>query len=188
MIAGITTNPAAGFPTLGTEWDEFGLNDVSGLGDHEYGEAVADPTNVMVEQGDVFKVLFVDDNDCSAMTTIDFTIDDLPIGSEDATLVLCEGDIVDLDTVVTVAGGAFSIGDSTISNIFNTDGLGGDVIMVSYTIASGNSCNDAVANICILVNPKPPVPNVEDITVCEGEDTSISPIPPDFMPIMPRPF
>lgn len=34
VTAGVTTNPAAGFPTLGTEWNEFANNDVSGLGAH----------------------------------------------------------------------------------------------------------------------------------------------------------
>lgn len=34
VTAGITTNPATGFPTLGTEWNEFANNDVSGLGTH----------------------------------------------------------------------------------------------------------------------------------------------------------
>ena len=34
VTQGVTVNPAAGFPTLATEWDQFAPNDVTGLGAH----------------------------------------------------------------------------------------------------------------------------------------------------------
>lgn len=34
VIAGLTTNPATTFPTLATEWDQFDIDTVSGLGTH----------------------------------------------------------------------------------------------------------------------------------------------------------
>ena len=34
VIAGVSSNPLAGFPTLGTEWDGFAKDDVSNLGGH----------------------------------------------------------------------------------------------------------------------------------------------------------
>jgi predicted extracellular nuclease len=34
VVDGVTVNPIAGFPTLGTEWTQSGINDVSGLGSH----------------------------------------------------------------------------------------------------------------------------------------------------------
>ncbi|MBN2682448.1 MAG: lamin tail domain-containing protein [Bacteroidales bacterium] len=34
VTAGVTTNPASGFPTLESEWDEYNIDDVSNLGSH----------------------------------------------------------------------------------------------------------------------------------------------------------
>ncbi|MBL7952236.1 MAG: lamin tail domain-containing protein [Flavobacteriales bacterium] len=36
VTAGVATNPGAGFPTLATEWDQFNIDDVTGLGAHTY--------------------------------------------------------------------------------------------------------------------------------------------------------
>ncbi|MGB3868246.1 MAG: lamin tail domain-containing protein, partial [Flavobacteriales bacterium] len=36
VTGGITANPAAGFPSLDSEWSPLGTNDVSGLGSHTY--------------------------------------------------------------------------------------------------------------------------------------------------------
>ena len=52
---GLSSNPAVGFPELGTEWTEFPQDDVSGLGEHTSNDCAAPSTcsitNVMITDG-----------------------------------------------------------------------------------------------------------------------------------------
>ncbi|MEM7373110.1 MAG: T9SS type A sorting domain-containing protein, partial [Bacteroidota bacterium] len=130
-----------------------------------------DPDLVGVEQQ-----TFTNQFGCDSVVITTTTFETPPDAGDDVTLDLCSGEIIDLDTVVTAPGGSFSIGDSAISNIFNTTGLGGEAYVIEYTVASTNSCPDGVAMICVMINRTPPTPSVSDITVCEDGDTEIIPV------------
>lgn len=41
VMGGVTSNPGSGFPTLGTEWDQYGTSDESHLGSHTFDGGIA---------------------------------------------------------------------------------------------------------------------------------------------------
>lgn len=46
VTGGVTSNPASGFPTLATEWDQFNIDTVTGLGSHTGPVATVDVANL----------------------------------------------------------------------------------------------------------------------------------------------
>ncbi|MEX0274065.1 MAG: Calx-beta domain-containing protein, partial [Flavobacteriaceae bacterium] len=102
-----------------------------------------------------------------ASDTVEITFDMEAYAGVNNQIVVCEGDIVDLGTLVSVPGGSFSgagVGGST----FDTTGLAGGDYLITYSVNSGNSCPDDTALITVTVVDETIVQSCEvtDIDYC----------------------
>lgn len=76
---GVKANPLSGFPTLGTEWSAFGINDVSGLGNHALSPAgtfvwsdgqTGACITVTPDATTTYTVTYTDVNGCTASSAV----------------------------------------------------------------------------------------------------------------------
>lgn len=88
---------------------------------------------------------------CDSLIITTTILDTLPDAGADAMISLVEGDSVNLDTIVTVAGGSYNLDGDSIANLFVSEGLGDTMLTVTYTVVSGNTCPDDVATIEITI-------------------------------------
>ncbi len=109
-------------------------------------------TQMLTSTG-VYTETFTSAAGCDSIVTLSLTVDPTTTAGANNNTTVCEGEIIDLNTLVTVPGGTFS--DPSFSGglsgaSFNTSGLLG-VYPIVYTVASGNSCPDASAVITVIV-------------------------------------
>ncbi|MEM6348410.1 MAG: lamin tail domain-containing protein, partial [Bacteroidota bacterium] len=145
VTAGVTSS-SPGFPELGTEWTEFAQNTVSNLGSHTVNGGapvvIADPTDVMIADGDVITVTFTAGTCPPASTTISFSV--TPTVTNAVSETVCAADLPFL---------------------FGSQSLNMDGVYVETFI--GPSGCDSVVTLTLDVVP---AYNVTDIvTVCEDE-------------------
>ncbi|MFK7925048.1 MAG: hypothetical protein AB8H47_24035, partial [Bacteroidia bacterium] len=101
----------------------------------------------------VYTETFQTTTGCDSVVTLSLTVDPTATAGANSTLTICEGDVIDLTTLVTVIGGNFldpSASGGLSGTQFNTAGLIG-VYPIVYTVASGNSCPAASAVITLIV-------------------------------------
>lgn len=141
VLGGITTNPAAGFPTLGTEWDEYANNDVSGLGSHMIDGAAG--IEVTLTATDAY-------GNVSSCTSLINVVDNT------APTAICQDLNIQLDAngMATIAEDAVNNGsfdncsytiDTDVTSFTSAD-IGANAVVMTVTDASGNasSCTATV--------------------------------------------
>lgn len=141
VLGGITTNPGAGFPTLGTEWDEYANNDVSGLGAHAIDGAAGFEVTLTATDanGNV--------NSCTSSVAVVDNIfptaicQDLNIQLDANGMATIAEDAVDNGSYDNCA---FTI-DTDITSFTSAD-IGANAVVMTVTDASGNasSCTATV--------------------------------------------
>lgn len=103
----------------------------------------------------VMQSMFTNQGGCDSLVITTTTLDPPTDAGLDAMISLTEGDSVDLDTLVSVAGGMYSVNGNSIGNVFQTAGLGDTTIVISYIVASMTSCPDDTAHITLTVKADP---------------------------------
>ncbi|MFK7926022.1 MAG: LamG-like jellyroll fold domain-containing protein, partial [Bacteroidia bacterium] len=106
---------------------------------------------------------------CDSIVSLTLTVDPTATAGANNSATVCEGDIIELTTLVTVPNGTFL--DPTASGglsgtQFNTTGLNG-IYPIVYNVSSGNSCPDAAAVITIIVQPTKT--GTDAVTICDGD-------------------
>ena len=92
------------------------------------------------------------------VAVITVNVDDEVSAGDDNSTTVCEGDVVDLSTLVSVGGGTFSDPGATgglSGDMFDTDGLAAGDYTINYTVAGVGTCPDDVAVITVTVDAKP---------------------------------
>lgn len=141
VLAGVTSNSGAGFPTLGTEWDEFANNDVSGLGAHSIDGAAG--IDVTLTATDAY-------GNVTSCTSSVIVVDNM------APMAICQDLNIQLDAngMATIAEDAVNNGsydncafsiDTDITSFTSAD-IGANSVVMTVTDASGNatSCTATV--------------------------------------------
>jgi valyl-tRNA synthetase len=111
----------------------------------------------------------------SAVITIN--VDDPANAGTDNTTTVCDGDVIDLSALVSVAGGTFS--DPSASGglsgtMFNTAGLAPGSFALDYVVLSGNTCPNDTAVITVNVNSLAGAGADNNTTVCQGTSVDLS--------------
>ena len=134
ISGGVTTNPGPGFPTLGTEWDGFANNDVSGLGAHTVDQLPGIPVTLTAMDAA---------GNTSTCTTLVNVVDNM------APVAMCQDINIQLDVsgTTTIDEGAVNNGsydncditfDTDITSFTSAD-IGSNPVVMTVTDGSGNS-------------------------------------------------
>lgn len=141
VLAGVTTNPGVGFPTLGTEWDLFANNDVSGLGAHSIDGAAGIEVTLTATDAN--------GNMSSCTSSINVVDNMAPVAiCQDLNLQLDANGMAIIDEAAVDNGSydncAFTI-DTDITSFTSAD-IGANAVVMTVTDASGNatSCTATV--------------------------------------------
>lgn len=103
---------------------------------------------------------------CEASQIRTINIIAIPNSDWDAPNSICEGEIINLDDLITGnSGGAWS-GNGVSGNSFNASGLTG-AIEITYQLASGNCTSTSIQSIDVINLPSPLVSN--DTSYCQGD-------------------
>ena len=160
VTQGITVNPAAGFPTLLSEWDQFPVNDVSGLGAHTNTPA---PTTTPV-------TLTINDGNGNTSTCVaNVTVLDVTPPT-----AVCQSITVPLDAngnasilasqINNGSSDACGIAGMTVSpNTFTCANIGPNPVTLTVTDVNGLS-STCTATVTIVDNT-PPTASCQNITI-----------------------
>jgi len=129
---GVSVNPGSGFPTLGTEWDQFDIDIVSGLGSHtvnlpsgEYSQSIPTGSNNYAFIGTGVQINFVSVTTGATVTVTRYE------GGPTGTAGISESNVSNFRWVIE--GGSIAFGGAT-SLRFKASSLTGIVDPTSATI------------------------------------------------------
>lgn len=132
------------------------------------------PSTINTSAAGTFNYVFTPDaGQCADDTTISITINALPTVSAGSDVSICPGGTTNLS-----ASGAINYAWSPATGLSATNGANvtaSPAVTTTYTVTGtdGNACTNT-DNVVVTVNPLPIVTTSGDITICNGESTTLS--------------
>ena len=155
VTGGVTSNPASGFPTLATEWENLGTNVIANLGNHGIGATVTlTATGTGGVQTSCLAVVTVIDATAPFADCQDITVDIETGGAYSLTAEDINGGSSDNCSVnLSIPATVFGCNDvgSTVSVTLTVTDDSGNLASCSadVTVADGNNiCNQAPTALC----------------------------------------
>jgi len=122
--------------------------------------------SIDVTTAGTYSVEIIDDNGCKDQTSVDVIVNDNPVAGITGELTICE----DESTTLTASGGGsylWSTTEMTESISVSTAGT------YSVTVTNAENCTD-VAEVDVVVNPLPTASIAGELTICEGDNTTLT--------------
>ncbi|MBP7570673.1 MAG: lamin tail domain-containing protein, partial [Acidobacteria bacterium] len=130
VSGGVTSNPGSGFPTLGTEWDQYNQNVEDYLGSHTFGGGGSTPTAAEITITDP----------ASASTSVAYATSTYDVSGTCNTAAV--GQIRWTNSLTGATGSTAAFTGWTIGGVALN--VGNNTIFVSVTNASGTVASDSV--------------------------------------------